>query len=84
MSKTTVTRLFIGSGIAIVAGAILARRGHLARHRERRVRHERPRHRRAPGQRRSRWSLIGLGIVGGVAVAGGLIARLRRRGSARC
>ena len=46
MSKTTVTKLFIGSAIAVVAGADPGHRRRVARHRQRRVRDERDRHRR--------------------------------------
>ena len=51
MSKATVTRLFLGSAIAIIARRHPRRRGRVARHRERRVRHERSRHRRHRGER---------------------------------
>ena len=70
MSKATVTRLFIGSVIAVVAGAILAIAARLARDRERRVRDERLRHRRASRAGALAWSLLGLGIVGGLADRG--------------
>jgi MFS family permease len=75
VSKTTVTRLFIGSIIAVIAGAILAvaavavaiasdvfiMSGN-----------------DITGVRSSglAWSLIGLWIVGGLAIAGGLISGL--------
>ncbi len=75
MSKATVTRLFITSAIAVGAGAILAvaaawvaiandlfvMRGH-----------------DMVGVRGSvlAWSLIGLGIVGGLAIVGGMIGGL--------
>jgi len=75
MSKTTVTRLFISSGIAIIAGAVLgvvsvwlavandvfvmAGRDIVGIH----------------GSAVA-WSLLGLGIVAGLAIAGGLIGGL--------
>jgi hypothetical protein len=75
MNKATVTRLFIGSGIAIIAGAVLAvaavwlaiANGVFAMEGADVV-----------GIRGSvlAWSLVGLGIVGGVAMAGGLIGGL--------
>jgi hypothetical protein len=60
MSKATVTKLFLGGTIAVIAGAILAmvaevvavRGGTLA------------------------WSLLALGILGGLAVMGGLTVGL--------
>jgi hypothetical protein len=75
MSKATVTRLFIGSGIAILSGAILAAATvSLAIANNVFVM-------RGPddiGLRGSvlAWSLLGLGIVGGLAVAGGMIGGL--------
>jgi hypothetical protein len=75
MSKATVTRLFIGSGIAILSGAILAAATvSLAIANNVFVMS-------GPddiGLRGSvlAWSLLGLGIVGGLAVAGGMIGGL--------
>ena len=72
MSKTTIIRLFIGSGIAIVAGALLSFAAiWLAISNEVFVMS-------GPdivGMNGSTlgWSLIGLGIIGAVAVAGGAI-----------
>jgi len=75
MSKATVTRLFIGSGIAILAGAILgisavliaiANNVFVMSGQD------------IVGLRVSAlaWSMLGLGIVGGLAIMGGLIAGL--------
>jgi hypothetical protein len=75
MSKTTVTRLFIGSGIAIIAGAILAvaavwlaiaNNAFLMAGSD------------VVGVTGGAlaWSLLGLGIVGGLVVAGGFIGGL--------
>jgi hypothetical protein len=75
MSKATVTRLFIGGGIAVVSGAIVAiaaiwiaiatdvfvmSGGDIVGLRGGAV----------------AWSLLGVAIVGGLAIAGGLIAGL--------
>lgn len=54
MSKATVTRLFIGGGLAVIAGAILA----IA----------------AVAIANANGALLPLGIVSGIAIAGGLIA----------
>jgi hypothetical protein len=75
MSKTTVTRLFIGSGIAIIAGAIagvlavalaLANDVFMTSGSD------------VVGVRASAlaWSLLGLGIAGGLAFVAGLIGGL--------
>lgn len=75
MSKATVTRLFIGSGIAIIAGAILAVAAvWLAIANNVFVMAGTD----ITGIRGSllAWSLLGLGIVGGLAVAGGMIGGL--------
>jgi hypothetical protein len=75
MSKTTVTRLFIGSGIAIIAGAIagvlavalaLANDVFMTSGSD------------VVGVRASAlaWSLLGLGIAGGLAFVAGLISGL--------
>jgi hypothetical protein len=75
MSKTTVTRLFIGSGIAIIAGAIagfLAVALALANHVFVTSGSD------VVGVRASAlaWSLLGLGIAGGLAFVAGLIGGL--------
>src|SRR3979409_877860 len=75
MSKGTVTRLFIGSGIAIVAGAILAVAAvWLAIANSVFVVAGAD----VVGIRGSAlaWSLLGLALVGGAAIAGGLIGGL--------
>ena len=75
MSKTTVTRLFIGSGVAIIAGAIaafvavalaLANNVFVMAGAD------------VVGVRGSAlaWSLLGLGIAGGLAFVAGLISGL--------
>jgi hypothetical protein len=75
MSKATVTRLFISGGLAIVAGAILAIAAvWIAIANDVFVMN-------GPdivGLRGGApaWSLLGLGIVGGLAIGGGLIAGL--------
>ncbi len=72
MSKTTVTRLFIGSGIAIVAGAILAIAAvWLAIANDVFVTSGSD----VVGIQGSAlaWSLIGLGLVGGLATVAGFI-----------
>ena len=75
MSKTTVTRLFIGSGIAIVAGAILSIAAvWLAIENDVFVMSGPDVvgiHGSALG-----WALIGFGVVGGIAMAGGAIGGL--------
>jgi hypothetical protein len=75
MSKTTVTRLFIGGGIALIAGAILAvaavwiaiTNGTFVMNGDEIV-----------GLKGSAvgWSMLGLGVVGVVAIMGGLVAGL--------
>jgi uncharacterized membrane protein len=75
MSKATVTRLFIGSGIAILAGAILGIAAVLiaiANDTFVMGGHD------IVGIRGSAlaWSMLGLGIVGALAIMGGLIAGL--------
>ena len=75
MSKATVTRLFIGSGIAILAGAILGMSAVLiAIANDVFVMSGQD----IVGLRSSAlaWSMLGLGIVGGLAIMGGLIAGL--------
>lgn len=75
MSKTTVTRLFIGSGIAIISGAILAvgavwlaiANGAFVMSGSDIV---------AVQGGTLEWSLLGLAFVGGLAIAGGLIGGL--------
>ncbi|HEX7471477.1 MAG TPA: hypothetical protein VF323_00205 [Candidatus Limnocylindrales bacterium] len=75
MSKTTVTRLFIGSGIAITSGAILAVAAVWLAIANDVFEMAGP---DIAGIRGSAlaWSLLGLGIVGGVAMAGGLVGGL--------
>ena len=75
MSKATVTRLFIGSGIAIVSGAILAVAAVSLANANNVFVMSGP---DVVGLRGSvlAWSLLGLGIVGGLAVAGGMIGGL--------
>jgi hypothetical protein len=75
MSETTVTRLFIGGGIALIAGAILAvaavwiaiANGTFVMNGDEIV-----------GLKGSAvgWSMLGLGVVGVVAIMGGLVAGL--------
>jgi hypothetical protein len=75
MSKGTVTKLFIGSGIAIVAGAILAVAAvWLAIANSVFVMAGAD----VVGVRGSAlgWSLLGVGLVGGAAITGGLIGGL--------
>jgi hypothetical protein len=75
MSKATVTRLFIGGGIAIIAGAILAVVAISLAIANNVFVMSGP---DVVGIRGSAvaWSLFGFGVVGGVAVAGGLIGGL--------
>ena len=75
MSKAIVTRLFIGSGIAIVSGAILAVTAVSLANANNVFVMSGP---DVVGLRGSvlAWSLLGLGIVGGLAVAGGMIGGL--------
>jgi hypothetical protein len=75
VSKATVTRLFVGSIIAVIAGAILAIAAvavAIASNVFVMTGND------VTGVRSSglAWSLIGLGIVGGLAIAGGLISGL--------
>ena len=75
MSKAIVTRLFIGAGLAIAAGAILAIVGvWIAIANDVFVMNGSD----IVGLRGSAlgWSSLGLGIVGGLAITGGLIAGL--------
>lgn len=75
MSKATVTRLFIGSGIAIIAGAILGLAAVWLAIANDVFEMAGPDivgiHGSALG-----WSLVGFGIVGGVTIAGGLLGGL--------
>ena len=75
MSKATVTGLFIGSGIAVVSGAILAVAAVSLAIASNVFVMSGP---DVVGLRGSvlAWSLLGLGIVGGLAVAGGMIGGL--------
>jgi hypothetical protein len=75
MSKATVTRLFIGSGIAIVSGAILAVTAVTLAVANDVFVMSGPDVVGLSGSGLA-WSLIGLGIVGGLAVAGGMIGGL--------
>jgi hypothetical protein len=75
MSKATVTRLFVGGGIAVVSGAIVAVAAvWIAIATDVFVMSGAD----IVGLRGGAlaWSLIGLGIVGGLAIMGGLIAGL--------
>lgn len=72
MSKATVTRLFIGSGIAIVSGAILAVAAVWLAIANNVFVMAGPNITGITGGALA-WSLLGLGVVGGMAVAGGLI-----------
>lgn len=75
MSKTTVTRLFIGGGLAVIAGAVLAIAAvWIAIANDVFVMSGSD----VVGLRGSALaaSMLGLGIVGGLAIAGGLIAGL--------
>ena len=74
MSKTTVTRLFIGSGIAIVAGAILVAAVWLAIANDVFVMSG-PDIVGIHGSALA-WSLLGVGIAGAAVVAGGAIGGL--------
>jgi hypothetical protein len=75
MSKATVTRLFIGSGIAIIAGAILSAVSiWLADANDVFVMNG-PDVTGVNGSPLA-WSLLGLGVVGGLAVAAGVIGGL--------
>jgi hypothetical protein len=75
MSKATVTRLFIGAGVGIIAGAILAviavwiaiANGVFVMNGSDIV---------GLNGGAAAWSLLGLGIVGALAIMGGLIAGL--------
>ncbi len=75
MPKSTITRLFIGGGIAIVAGAILGFAAVLTALGTGTFVTNGP---DIVGLRGSAlaWSLLGIGIVGGLAIMGGLIAGL--------
>ncbi len=75
MSKATVTRLFIGGGLAVIAGAILAIVAVAIANANDAFVMNGP---DIVGLRGSplAWSMLPLGIVGGIAIAGGLIAGL--------
>jgi hypothetical protein len=75
MSKATVTRLFIGGGLAVIAGAILAIVAVAIANANDAFVMNGP---DIVGLRGSplAWAMLPLGIVGGIAVAGGLIAGL--------
>ena len=81
MTKATVTRLFIGGGLAIIAGAVLfVAAVWLAIANDVFVMNGSD----IVGLRGSAlaWSLLGLGILGSLAVVGGCDRRPRRPGSA--
>jgi hypothetical protein len=73
MSKTSVTKLFIGGGIAIVAGAILAIAAVWIAIANDVFVMNGPDIVGLSGGALA-WSLLGLGVVGGLAIIGGLIA----------
>lgn len=75
MSKATVTRLFIGGGLAVIAGAILAIVAVAIANANDAFVMNGP---DIVGLRGSplAWSMLPLGILGGIAIAGGLIAGL--------
>jgi len=73
MSKTSVTRLFIGGGIAIVAGAILAIAAVWIAIANDVFVMNGPDIVGVSGGAFA-WSLLGLSVVGGLAIIGGLIA----------
>ena len=75
MSKTSVTRLFIGGGIAIVAGAIVAIAAVWVAIANDVFVMNGPDIVGLSGGAVA-WSLLGLGAVGGVAIIGGFIAGL--------
>jgi hypothetical protein len=75
MSKATVTKLFIGSGIAIISGAILAVAAIWLAIANNVFVMTGPDITGVTGGALA-WSLVGLGVVGGLAVAGGLIGGL--------
>ena len=75
MSKATVIRLFIGSGIAVISGAIVAVAAvwfAIANHVFVMAGPDLVGLRGGP----LAWSLLGLGFVGGIAIMGGLIGGL--------
>ena len=75
MSKATVTRLFIGGGLAVIAGAVLAIVAVSVANANDTFVMNGP---DIVGLRGSvlAWSMLPLGIVGGLAILGGLIAGL--------
>ena len=75
MPKSTITRLFIGSGIAIVAGAILGFAAVATALGSGTFVMNGPDIVELRGSALA-WSLLGIGIVGGLAITGGLIAGL--------
>ena len=75
MSKATVTRLFIGGGLAVIAGAILAIVAVAIANANGAFVMNGPDIVGLKGSPLS-WAMLPLGIVGGVAIAGGLIAGL--------
>lgn len=75
MSKTTVTKLFIGGALAVIAGAILAIAAVWAAIANDVFVMNGPDIVGLQGSAAA-WTLLGLGAVGGVAIAAGLIAGL--------
>ena len=75
MSKATVTRLFIGGGLAVIAGAILAIVAVAIANANGAFVMNGPDIVGLKGSPLA-WAMLPLGIVGGVAIAGGLIAGL--------
>jgi hypothetical protein len=75
MSKATVTRLFIGGGLAVIAGAILAIVAVAIANANGAFVMNGPDIVGLKGSPLA-WTMLPLGIVGGIAIAGGLIAGL--------
>jgi len=75
MSKATVTRLFIGGGLAVIAGAILAIVAVAIANANGAFVMDGPDIVGLKGSPLA-WAMLPLGIVGGIAIAGGLIAGL--------
>ena len=75
MSKATVTRLFIGGGLAVIAGAILAIVAVAIANANGAFVMNGPDIVGLKGSPLA-WAMLPLGIVGGIAIAGGLIAGL--------
>ena len=75
MSKATVTRLFIGGGLAVIAGAILAIVAVAIANANGAFVMDGPDIVGLKGSPLA-WAMLPLGIIGGIAIAGGLIAGL--------